>query len=268
MVHQIGDNQKEFILNYIGSNYPECLYLYMDIKQYSIDKGEIAVWYHENDGDINMVYLRYHSAIHLYSKDNDYDKLEVVKQIEQIAPSFICGKASIIKNIEGDLKQLGYNCEIGNIGKLKHIDEKDLMTGFSIINADLADVEDIAKLIYEDEGLGASYNFDDLVSQMKERLGSGFVRSWVIKDVNNKVLSHVGTGAEIGNVCITTYVVTSKKCRRLGMATAIYLYLGYQLQLEGKEVYTVYYLDSARKMHYKVGFEDCCEFGKLFKNIN
>ena len=51
------------------------------------------------------------------------------------------------------------------------------------------------------------------------------------------------------------------------MATSIYSYLGYQLQQEGKEVYTVYYLDSARKMHYKVGFEDYCEFGKLFKNV-
>lgn len=47
MVRQIGDNQKDIILNYVGLNYPECLYLYMDIKQYSIDKREISVWYHE-----------------------------------------------------------------------------------------------------------------------------------------------------------------------------------------------------------------------------
>ena len=31
MVRQIGDNQKDIILNYVGLNYPECLYLYMDI---------------------------------------------------------------------------------------------------------------------------------------------------------------------------------------------------------------------------------------------
>ena len=31
MVHQIGDNQKDIILNYVGLNYPECLYTYTDI---------------------------------------------------------------------------------------------------------------------------------------------------------------------------------------------------------------------------------------------
>lgn len=267
MVRQIGDNQKDIILNYVGLNYPECLYLYMDIKQYSIDKREISVWYHENGGNINIAYLKYHSAIHLFSKDNDYDKLEVIKQIEQIDPSFICGKASIIRDLKDDLKQLGYNYEIGNIGRLRHIRENDLTTAFSVTNANLDDVEDIAKLIYEDEGLGASYDFDDLIDQMKERLSSGFVRSWGIKDANNKVVSHIGTGAEVDNICMTTYVVTSQEYRKQGMATAIYSYLGYQLQQEGKEVYTVYYLDSARKMHYKVGFEDYCEFGKLFKNV-
>ena len=232
-----------------------------------IDKREISVWYHENGGNINIAYLKYHSAIHLFSKDNDYDKLEVIKQIEQIDPSFICGKASIIRDLKDDLKQLGYNYEIGNIGRLRHIRENDLTTAFSVTNANLDDVEDIAKLIYEDEGLGASYDFDDLIDQMKERLSSGFVRSWVIKDANNKVVSHIGTGAEVDNICMTTYVVTSQEYRKQGMATAIYSYLGYQLQQEGKEVYTVYYLDSARKMHYKVGFEDYCEFGKLFKNV-
>lgn len=55
MVRQIGDNQKDIILNYVGLNYPECLYLYMDIKQYSIDKREISVWYHENGGNINIL---------------------------------------------------------------------------------------------------------------------------------------------------------------------------------------------------------------------
>lgn len=105
---------------------------------------------------------------------------------------------------------MGYNYEIGNIGRLRHIRENDLTTAFSVTNANLDDVEDIAKLIYEDEGLGASYDFDDLIDQMKERLSSGFVRSWVIKDANNKVVSHIGTGAEVDNICMTTYVVTSQ----------------------------------------------------------
>ena len=31
MVRQIGDNQKDIILNYVGLNYPECLYLHIQI---------------------------------------------------------------------------------------------------------------------------------------------------------------------------------------------------------------------------------------------
>ena len=101
---------------------------------------------------------------------------------------------------------------------------------------------------------------------MQDRLNEGYVRSYVLHK-NNEVAAHVGTGAEIKNVCTIAYTITSPKYRGQGLAGRLYNYSCSRLKSEGKRIFSVYYPESARVFHHKMGFVDICECGKLFLNI-
>ena len=94
----------------------------------------------------------------------------------------------------------------------------------------------------------------------------GFTRSYVIRD-NGKVVAHLGTGAEIDNLCTISYVITDPNYRGRGLSTSLFAYACNQLKSEGRDIYSVYYPEYSRRLHHKMGFVDCCAFGKLFRNI-
>ena len=128
------------------------------------------------------------------------------------------------------------------------------------------DIKEIAKLLYEDDDIGSSYTMEDLVKQIEERIESGFVRSYVIKE-DNHVVAHLGTGAEVDKLCTISYVITNPEYRGRGLSSSLFSYACNQLNSEGKEIYSVYYPENSRRLHHKMGFVDCCDFGKLFRNI-
>ena len=134
------------------------------------------------------------------------------------------------------------------------------------MRADSNDIIEIAKLLYEDDDIGASYTMDDLVKQINERLSDNYVRSYVIKS-DNHVVAHLGTGAEIHNICTISYVITSKDYRGRGLSSALFSFACKELSSEGKEIYSVYYPENSRRLHHKMGFIDYCEIGKLFRTI-
>ena len=125
------------------------------------------------------------------------------------------------------------------------------------------DFKDIAKLLFQDEGIGASYDLEELGNQMYQRNRLGFVRNYVIKD-NDKIVCHVCTGAEEEGIAIISGIVTDIKSRGKGYAKKLLSYVCQQLISEGKEVFSVYYTEAARKLHYRAGFLDYCGYGKLF----
>lgn len=264
MIIQCNKQQISDIENYIGNEYYKCLYLYLDLKQFGADSEYVTSWIQSHEGKITSVCLKYHTALHLYSKDNVFDVEELVNHINEVTPTIICASADTIKILSPYTTSKGFIPEYGHIGRFTSFEPSD--PNVQIIKATLADVTEIAKLLYEDEDIGASYSFDDLVAQMKERLTQGFVRSYIIKD-GNKVIAHFGTGAEVGKVCTINYVITKNAYRGKGLSTNLFRYACKQLKEEGKEIYSVYYPENSRRLHHKMGFEDCCECGKLFINI-
>lgn len=259
MIVKCTNDDLELIKDYIGNDYAPCLYLYMDLIEYGPDSDFTKTWIQKEDGNITCVILAYHSAMHIYSH-NAFNTQELVDLVTERKPSQICAAKSIISALKTPLSELGYEVELGYVGKIEYSGQgkHDI-----ILKATLDDVDDIARLLYNDEGIGASYTLEDLKGQFRERLSHGFVRSYVIKD-GGEIVAHLGTGAEVGNVSIVTYVITDERYRRRGYAKMLYQAACHDLHQEGKDVYAVYYVPSAIQLHHSVGFIDCCEFGKLF----
>lgn len=257
------ENQNE-ILSYIDDEYYKCLYLYIDIQQYGCSSDFTKTWIQEDNGEITAVMLAYHSALHVYSKDMNFDATELSDFISEQNPSIICASAELIKVLEPFLTQKGFISEFGHIGK--YIQNEFSFVSCNISLAAKDDIKEIAQLLYEDDDIGSSYTMEDLVKQIEERISDGFVRSFVVKE-DNHVIAHLGTGAEIDKLCTISYVITAPEYRGRGISSSLFKYACEQLTSEGKEIYSVYYPENSRRLHHKMGFVDCCEFGKLYRII-
>lgn len=259
MIVKCTTDDLDLIKQYIGDNYASCLYLYMDLIQYGPDSVYTKTWIQKQEGRISCVILAYHTAMHIYAHD-EFNVQELVELVREQKPSQICALKSTIQALQSPLLELDYEVELGYVGKMSF--SGDEVSGL-VQRATLDDVDRISRLLYQDEGIGASYTLEDLKEQFTERLSQGFVRSFIIKD-EGEIVAHLGTGAEVGNVSIVTYVITDNRYRRRGFARLLYQAACRELQQEGKEVYAVYYVPSAIQLHHSMGFVDCCEVGKLF----
>lgn len=264
MIINCDNNKQDEIIQYIGSDYYKCLYLYIDITKYGCKSKFTQTWIQENDGEITAVMLSYHTAMHVFSKGLNFVVKELSDFILERNPSIVCASAELIKLLEPMLCPNGFVSEFGHIGKFVHCNPTQVDCDIRLANKD--DICEIAKLLYEDDDIGSSYSLDDLINQMEERISAGFVRSYVVKD-NNHVVAHLGTGAEIDNLCTINYVITAPNYRGRGLSTSLFEYACKQLKSEGRDIYSVYYPENSRRLHHKMGFVDYCEFGKLFRNV-
>lgn len=261
---QYTQESKSKIISYIGDKYYKCLYLYLDLCQYGIDDKNVKVWVQEDDlNNITAVCLKYHTALHLYSKENDFEVVTLVDLIKDETPSIICAEVFLINALAPFLAELNYQSEFGHIGMYQNSSEHNNINFDDICAATNRDIDDIAKLLYEDEDIGASYTLCDLKQQIRERLISGFTRSYVVKK-DGELIAHVGSGAETNNVCTLSYLIVAPSYRQMGYAKHAVQYFCRELSKEGKEIYSVYYPESSRKLHHKIGFIDVCNFGKLY----
>ena len=264
MISQCNNSQQEALLNYIGEDYPKCLYLYLDVIKYGCLSDTTRTWIQTRDGVITSVVLSYHTALHVFSRISDFDVTEICELVKEVKPTMVNAMAETIRKIEPELSKLGFRSEFGHIGEW--MGSADRIEDDEVSIAKEKDIPEVARLLYEDENIGASYIFEDLLKQMQDRINEGYVRSYVLHK-NNEVAAHVGTGAEIKNVCTIAYSITSPKYRGHGLAGRLYNYSCSRLKSEGKRIFSVYYPESARVFHHKMGFVDICKCGKLYLNI-
>ena len=264
MITVCDNNKKKDILAYIGEDYPKCLYLYMDIIKYGCASDTTRTWMQTKNGEITAVVLAYHTALHVFSRNNDLNVMEVCELVNDVKPTLVNASFDTVKKLEPILTKQGFIPEYGHIGEWK---------GAPIINSEIkveeavdSDIPQVAKMLFEDEDIGASYTYDDLLNQMRERLKEGFVRSFVVRK-EDKVIAHLGTGAEMDGLCTISYGITASECRGQGIASVIFSNVCNLMQQEGKRVFSIYYPENARKFHHKMGFVDICDYGKLYLNI-
>lgn len=263
MITQVNESELMQIDEVIGNNYFKCLYLYMDYKRYGTNDKNVKIWVQKSDNKIYTVILKYYTGMHIFSTKIGYNVEELIDLINSENPAMICGEKILINCIERNMKNSTYESEYGWVRKLYKLNDCVNCDG---IVANKNDFYSIAKLIYEDEDLGSSYKLEELANQMYERNKDGFSRNYVIKK-DNKVVSHVATGAEYEKIAMISYVVTDKKYRHQGLATKLLNYTCKQLIEENKEIYLINYSKESSSLYDKIGFNICCEWGKLFLNL-
>ncbi len=261
MIIKCIDTDRQRILSYIGADYSKCLYLYLNIQKYNFDSGVIDVFIQE-EHRITAVMLKYYRCLHVYSSDNSFDAAELGNFFAVNDYTMLYCTSETAKYIYSALPQtITYNAIVskGWVAQIKIVDQES--TGLSV-SAQEEDFDQIVKLIYDDEDIGKSYNYNDLTKQLVERNKEGYSRNLVIKD-KDIVIAHACTNAEYNNIAVVAELLVRMEYRRKGYASEIWRDICNKLLSEGKEVYSFYYSEESRTLHKHIGFFEVCEWTKI-----
>lgn len=253
---------ERLVISYIGTNYPSCLYLYLNLLKYGVESESIDVYLQIADHNIKAVLLKYYTCLHVYSRDNTFDINELVKFFGENDYTMLYCKAETATRVYSGLPQeLKEKATITN-GWVAQIKQLDCEPRRLAIAAEKKDFEQIVNLIYEDEDIGRSYRFDELAKQLEERNRQGYARNLVIKQ-EDKVIAHACTNAEFNEIAVVAELLVRKEYRRKGFASEIWREICSQLLSEGKEVFSFYFSEESRALHKKIGFIEVCEWAKI-----
>lgn len=209
------EQDKSLILDYLSKEEEKCLYMYIDIEKYGLDKPFLTVWYDEDDLGIRMVVMKYHSSFQVYSSRGFDDIDGVLALVNAETPYGISARKEIIQALEKKLSDK-YHAEYGTISmgdihdttKIKRLlEERSRENSTETIElATVDDVAEIAELLFLDEEMRSIYTIESLMDELKERIESKMGRSYVIRK-DGKIVAHEATYAECSRFAIESGLI-------------------------------------------------------------
>ena len=236
-------------LDYIGQDFSECIYLYLNLKKYGIGNPNVTVWLVEQQQSILGICLRYHECLQLFSKEHNVDILDMqALLLEQKPKVFFCSA-----NIEAHLQKewLGnYKKETMDVFEAVPMPEDESRL---IYVAKEKDLEKVARFMMTDPTFSEIYNLNSLVAQLRQRMKDRFGRIFYTCE-EGEIAATAMTYAELENMAIFSGLLTAKKYRKMGLCSAVLAKLTNQLIQEGKKVFCLVTVEASRKLMLKMGF--------------
>ncbi|OYO90780.1 hypothetical protein CG709_13295, partial [Lachnotalea glycerini] len=124
--------------------------------------------------------------------------------IIKLKPSIISSTTDVIDLLSHELSK-EYQVEKGFVTSL--IQTNELISKSDVQCADVNDLEEIAKLICSDYGLGGHYDVIQLKNQLSTRMQEKFGRNYIIRQ-NGQIVCHAATYAEVDNLAVISGVIT------------------------------------------------------------
>ncbi len=262
MIRICDAHDNDTILSYIGSEYPFCLYLFLNLQKYGFDSGMTKVYCQQDERGITSVMLKYYSCLHVYSKYNTFDAQELGRFfVDNGFTMLYCAKQTAEK-VYASLEKTKLSSISFTSGWVAQIKKVDKAAKGLAKTAKEKDFSQIVRLIYDDEDIGKSYKFDELAKQLEERNHEGYARNLVIKQ-DDLVIAHACTNAEWNNIAVVAELLVRKEYRRKGYATEIWRDLCGRLLSENKEVFSFYYTEESRALHKNIGFIEISPWAKI-----
>lgn len=258
------DWEFQSILDYIGSDYARCLYLYIDFCVYGQrDNPNVAVYIDRTaDGKLHAVLLSYYTSLHIYSRDPDYYSDEVLSLIRQHKPTTIFAVAPIARALSADLS--GYTYSEGTVGKLAEKSRIAIKENISELPFEV--LPQVADLLIDGQNFAGRYNGKQVfLNQIRERYRNKMGRHYALMGGDGTIAAHAATYAEYKNIAVASGIYTAPAFRRKGLALQTYAMLCNALVAEGKEVFAYYWAEHTAEMHHKIGFKDVCKWGEWKK---
>lgn len=251
------NSDKTKLMDYLKENMEECLYLFIDISNYSIESDICEVKYTEENGCIDYILMRYYNSYQLYSHKKNYLPTEICEYVKNNPVLMISGRKDLIEVLEKEL--CGYKATYGYIYDLNRKVSKSAID--SVKWGTIEDAEEIADLIQMDSDLGGHYSRENLITQLVDRIESGTGRSCIMRE-DGKIVAHTATYAENDVVSVISGTVVHPDYRSGNYFLKITTALQGMLAMEGKKAYTFAVNEKLINYHNRL-HRVCGEYGKL-----
>ena len=114
MIEKCSD--EKIIYDYIGGDFGKCLYLFIDLVQYGLDKDYFTIWLQINENnEISSLISRYYDGFQIFSKNNEFDEKEIVGFIKKYDFSMIVGMEDTLRKISPMFSE--FSLETGYVGQ-------------------------------------------------------------------------------------------------------------------------------------------------------
>lgn len=264
------------ILEYLRKSVADCLYMYIDILNYGIASDNMTVWFQEQDGQIELVVMKYYDSLQLYSHKREIDVAPVLELMREHPVLMISARRDIIEQLAsacgdysatyGSIFDVSYIRRVVEINVPAKIDTFAEVGEEEAIEATLAteaDTKEIAELICTDASFRANYNVDNLAAQLAERIRTHTGRSVVIR-IDGRIVAHFATYAEAEGIAVLSGLVVLPEYRNKGVIEVLAAYMAGQLSKEGKRAYS-FAISKKTIRYHRTLYTECGEYGKLVK---
>lgn len=205
------ENRLSEIINYLAQDIAHCLYMYIDISKYGLSSNpNMTVWYDTYEDELNLVVMKYHDSIQIYTRSNVWDVDGVKDIISNEKVLMVSGRLDLIELIY-TLCNDNYEITSGYVYRLENYKIFDDIGLIEV--AQESDMLEIAELICSDVEIGGHYHVSDLANQLLERMRTGMGRNLIIRD-NGKIIAHIATYAEYNNIAITSGLIVHPDFRK------------------------------------------------------
>lgn len=259
MIKKVGNSDKKRILQVLESDISNCLYMYIDIKNYDIESEMIELYEVMDGNDANIIFMRYYDSYQIYARGtiNTEIILEISEFMNDNPKSMISGPRWLIEMLEDYMRnyRVTYG-EIFIIDKYRKIED----TG-KVKEAKISDAVDIAKLVCNCSEMGLHYKIDNLTRQLEERISTRTGRSYIIRE-DGKIVAHTATYAECDGIAVVSGTIVEPKYRDSNYYLLISSYMSEQMDKENKKVYTFSFDNKMIRYHERM-HQKCGEYGKM-----
>ncbi len=267
MQRLLKDRLKETI-EYLGKDIANCIYMYIDLKEYGLDNPNLIAWIDTDENGICAVATKYYDSIWFYThkpSDPDMARKAATLFTEQDVTMFSGQKEVMVSVYQQSGCDKTHTIETGWV--MKHPDKRRSVpedTGFTVETAKPEDSYEIAKLMCIDNGFNNNYNVDILAEQLRDRMLTGLGCSWVVRD-NDKLIGHTAIFAKTDDAAVASGLIVHPDYRNTGCFELLWQYAIEELKDAGLQGYG--FVSNVKKNIVKldaiIGMTSLSEYAKI-----
>lgn len=255
-MRRLHQDEVDRLLKYLECDVDNCVYMYIDLKTYSIEKQEITVWVEEQE-DIIFVVMKYYDSFQIYSRNKAMDCTNLVNLVKEYHVKMISGPDWMIQLLAEKCSE--YEATYGSVYAYK---APESMIRYEYVEkAKPTDAREIAEMLCTDKEFGSNYTVEVLTKQLRDRMDKGLGRSYIVRE-QGRIVAHVATYAECDTIAVISGNFVSKEYSHTNYHEAINATMNGELHDEGKRIYA---FATGKKMirwlNYCIG--ESTKYGKL-----
>lgn len=260
MLIKMNQEDKQEVLDFIGTDIYQNPYLYIDALTIGIEGENIHTWkVVSNEKTIGIVY-EYHNSIQLFFVKNAPISEELLHFLQEKKFPMLTGRADSIQQYAEFLPM--YDASFGEI----LIKEEATENVYNHVqHAGSEHMQEIAALICSDDGIGAHYQVNKLAEQLRNRLLYDNCRNVIICE-ENKIVSHIATYAESSKIAVLAGLITAPAYRGKGYGKEVLEELSNEIIRNNKTALLYCYYPKTIAWYKKQGWKLITSCGKLEYN--